>query len=372
MYTFKNIFYLGIKELRGLFRDHLLVALIIYSFTVGVYTASQAAPDSLTNAAIAIVDEDNSQLSKRIRDAFFPPMFIAPASISRPEIDPAMDEGVYTFVLVIPPKFQKDVIAGKKPELQLNVDATRMSQAFTGSGYIQKIAVKEIDDFVRNDHNSGASAPAKVVIRNCFNQNLTQGWFGAVMQLVNNITMLAIILTGAALIRERESGTLEHLLVLPVTPFEIIISKVWSMLVVVLAASALSLLLMIHGALGIPFNGSVGLFLAGAALHLFAVTSLGIFLACIARNMPQLGMLLILVYMPLQMLSGSTTPQESMPQLVQKIMLAAPTTHFVKLSQAILFRGAGLSVVWKQFLALLIIGGVLFIYSLIRFRRSAT
>jgi ABC-2 type transport system permease protein len=119
-------------------------------------------------------------------------------------------------------------------------------------------------------------------------------------------------------------------------------------------------------------KGSVGLFLAGAALHLFAVTSLGIFLACTARNMPQLGMLLILVYMPLQMLSGSTTPQESMPQLVQRIMLAAPTTHFVKLSQAILFRGAGLSVVWKQFLALLIIGGVLFICSLIRFRRSAT
>ena len=192
------------------------------------------------------------------------------------------------------------------------------------------------------------------------------------MQLVNNITMLAIILTGAALIRERERGTLEHLLVLPVTPFEIIISKVWSMLLVVLAASAFSLLLMIHGVLDVPLQGSVGLFLAGAALHLFAVTSLGIFLACIARNMPQLGMLLILVYMPLQMLSGSTTPQESMPQLVQRIMLAAPTTHFVKLSQAILFRGAGLSVVWKQFLALLIIGGVLFIYSLARFRKSAT
>ena len=192
------------------------------------------------------------------------------------------------------------------------------------------------------------------------------------MQLVNNITMLAIILTGAALIRERESGTLEHLLVLPVTPPEIIISKVWSMLLVVLTASALSLLLMIHGVLEVPLKGSVGLFLAGAALHLFAVTSLGIFLACTARNMPQLGMLLILVYMPLQMLSGSTTPQESMPQLVQRIMLAAPTTHFVKLSQAILFRGAGLSVVWKQFLALLIIGGVLFICSLIRFRRSAT
>ena len=370
MYTLKNIFYLGIKELRGLFRDHLLIALIIYSFTVGVYTASQAAPDSLTNAAIAIVDEDNSQLSKRIRDAFFPPMFIAPASIRRPEIDPAMDEGVYTFVLVIPPKFQKDVIAGRKPELQLNVDATRMSQAFTGSGYIQKIVMKEIDDFVRSDHDPGALAPAKVVIRNCFNQNLTQGWFGAVMQLVNNITMLAIILTGAALIRERESGTLEHLLVLPVKPFEIIASKIWSMSATVLATSLLSLIFIVHGALDVPLEGSIVLFAVGVFLHLFAVTSLGIFLACIAQNMPQLGMLLILVYMPMQMLSGSSTPQESMPLWVQRLMLAAPTTHFVNFSQAILFRGAGFDVVWVQYLWLAGIGSVLFICSLMRFRKS--
>lgn len=371
MYTLKNIFRLGVKELQGLFRDYLLIGLIVYSFSFGVYVSYQATPDSITHAAIAIVDEDNSQLSKHISDAFFPPMFVTPVSISRPEIDRAMDEGIYTFVLVIPPNFQKDVLAGKDPELQLNVDATRMSQAFTGSGYIQQIIGKEISSFVR-DTTPGkhGSQAAQIVIRNKFNQNLTQGWFGAVMQLVNNITMLAIILTGAALIRERECGTLEHLLVLPVTPFEIIASKVWSMLAVVLAASALSLLLVINGALNIPLRGSVLLFLFGVGLHLFAVTSLGIFLACIAQNMPQLGMLLILVYMPLQMLSGGNTPQESMPLWVQRIMLAAPTTHFVEFSQAILFRGAGLSVVWKPFLFIFVIGSVLFIYSLARFRKS--
>ena len=369
MYTLKNIFRLGVKELQGLFRDYLLIGLIVYSFSVGVYVSYQATPDSLTHATIAIVDEDNSQLSKRISDAFFPPMFLPPRSISRPEIDPAMDQGIYTFVLVIPPSFQKNVLAGRDPELQLNVDATRMSQAFTGAGYIQQIAMREIKTFVKKDISTDSS-PARLVIRNRFNQNLTQGWFGSVMQMVNNITMLAIILTGAALIRERESGTLEHLLVLPVTPFEIIVSKIWSMLVVVLAASALSLLLVINGALNIPIKGSVLLFLCGVAFHLFAVTSLGIFLACIARNMPQLGMLLILVYLPLQMLSGSNTPQESMPLWVQRIMTVAPTTHFVEFSQAILFRGAGLDVVWKQFLMLLAIGSALFLYSLARFRKS--
>ncbi len=367
-YTLKNIFCLGLKELQGLFRDYLLVGLIVYSFSLGIFTAYQAQPDSLTKAAIAIVDEDNSQLSKRIADAFFPPMFTMPDHISRPEIDSSMDRGDYTFVLVIPPNFQKDVIAGKTPELQLNVDATRMSQAFSGAGYIQMIAMKEISSFEHRSQSS--SAPAQLVTRNRFNPNLTQGWFTSVMQLVNNITMLAIILTGAALIRERESGTLEHLLVLPVTPFEIIASKIWSMLAVVLAASALSLLFIINGALHIPISGSIMLFLCGVALHLFAVTSLGIFLGCIAKNMPQLGMLLILVYLPMQMLSGGNTPQESMPVWVQRMMLAAPTTHFVDFSQAILFRGAGFSVVWEPFLWLTVIGGVLFIYSLACFRKS--
>lgn len=366
-YTLKNIFYLGLKELQGLLRDHLLLGLIVYSFSLGIFTAYQAQPDSLTRAAIAIVDEDNSQLSKRIADAFFPPMFTMPDHISRSEIDSSMDRGDYTFVLVIPPDFQRDVIAGKTPELQLNVDATRMSQAFTGAGYIQQIAMKEISSF---ENSKNSADPARVVTRNRFNPNLTQGWFTSVMQLVNNITMLAIILTGAALIRERESGTLEHLLVLPVTPFEIIASKIWSMLVVVLAASALSLLFIINGALHIPIAGSVPLFLCGVALHLFAVTSLGIFLGCIAKNMPQLGMLLILVYLPMQMLSGSSTPQESMPLWVQRMMLAAPTTHFVDFSQSILFRGAGLNVVWEPFLWLIGIGGVLFIYSLACFRKS--
>jgi len=190
------------------------------------------------------------------------------------------------------------------------------------------------------------------------------------MEVINNVTMLAIVLTGAALIREKEHGTVEHLLVMPVTPFEIMISKVWSMGLVVLIASALSLLFIVEGALSVPIQGSITLFLLGTALHLFATTSMGIFLGTVARSMPQFGLLLMLILLPLQMLSGGTTPRESMPAFVQDIMLAAPNTHFVSLAQAILYRGAGLDVVWPQFLALLLIGGVLFILSLNRFRKA--
>jgi ABC-2 type transport system permease protein len=284
-------------------------------------------------------------------------------------MDRRMDAGLDTFALDIPPNFQRDLLAGKVPTIQLNIDATRMTQAFSGSGYVQSIVTAEVAEFSQRYRDTSVQ-PVDLVLRARFNPELNKTWFGAVMNVINNITMLSIVLTGAALIREREHGTIEHLLVMPITPFEIMISKVWSMGLVVLVASALSLSLVVQGLLSVPIEGSVPLFLAGAALHLFATTSLGIFLATITGSMPQFGLLLMMVLLPLQVLSGGMTPRESMPEAVQLIMLGAPNTHFVMLAQAILYRGAGLGVVWPQFLALAAIGSALFIFALGRFRES--
>ncbi|NMK47106.1 ABC transporter permease [Achromobacter sp. Bel] len=364
-----NIFRLGVKELWSLARDPMMLILIAVSFTLMIYTAATAMPETLHKAPIAVVDEDASPLSARIASAFYPPHFTPPAFITAAQADAGMDAGKYTFSVNIPPNFQRDVLAGRPTEIQLNVDATRMSQAFTGSSYIQQIVTDEINEFVKR-YRAPTELPVELAVRMRFNPNLTQAWFGAMMEIINNVTMLSIILTGAALIREREHGTIEHLLVMPVTPTEIMVAKVWSMGLVVLASAGLSLTFIVRGLLHVPIEGSVALFLAGAALHLFATTSMGIFMATLARSMPQFGMLLVLVLLPLQMLSGGTTPRESMPDFVQHIMLAAPTTHFVELGQAILYRGAGLSVVWQPFLALALIGTILFAFSLARFRKT--
>ncbi|MBN8765809.1 MAG: hypothetical protein ABT22_00020 [Thiobacillus sp. SCN 64-317] len=364
-----NIYRLGVKELWSLWRDPMLLVLIVYVFTLAVYTSATAMPDTLHKIPIAIVDEDNSPLSQRIVSAFYPPQFLTPRMLSMNEVDPGMDAGLYTFALHIPHGFQRDVLAGRAPQVQLNVDATRMSQAFSGSGSVQQIVLGEVGEFVQRQRGS-AAAPVELALRARFNPALEKSWFGGLSNIINQITMLSIILTGAALIRERERGTVEHLLVMPVTPAEIMLSKIWSMGLVVLAAAALSLNLVVRGLLQVPVEGSLPLFFTGAALHLFATTSMGIFLATIARNMPQFGMLMMLTIVPLQMLSGGATPRESMPELVQDIMLAAPTTHFVELGSAILFRGAGLGVVWPQFLALAVIGATLFALSLGRFRKT--
>ena len=364
-----NVWRLGIKELWSLVRDPMMLVLIAYTFTVSIYVAATAMPEGLHKAAIAIVDEDDSPLSARIIGSFYPPHFITPRLITLAEMDAGMDNGQYTFVLDIPPSFQRDVLAGLTPSIQLNVDATRMSQAFTGSGYVQQIVAAEVGEFVQR-YRGGTQLPVDLNVRMRFNPNLEHAWFGALMEIINNVTMLSIILTGAALIREREHGTIEHLLVMPVSPGEIMLAKVWSMGLVVLLAAMGALVLVVQGALHIPVQGSVALFAVVVALHLFAATSMGIFLATLARSMPQFGMLLVLVLLPLQLLSGGMTPRESMPQLVQQVMLAAPTTHFVTAGQAILYRGAGLDVVWPQMLAIAAIGATLFTTALARFRKT--
>ena len=364
-----NIYRLGVKELWSLWRDPMMLVLIVWVFTGSVYTAATAMPETLHNVPIAIIDEDDSALSQRIVSAFYPPQFIARRLVSMTEADRGMDAGLYTFSLHLPQGLQRDVLAGRAPQLQLNVDATRMSQAFTGSGNVQQIVLAEVGEFVQRQR-VGTAAPVELAVRARFNPALEKSWFGSLNQIINQITLLSIILTGAALIREREHGTIEHLLVMPVTPAQIMLSKVWSMALVVLIASFLSLNLMVRGILGVPIEGSIVLFFAGAALSLFATTSMGIFIATLARNMPQFGMLMMLTIMPLQMLSGGDTPRESMPEIVQNIMLIAPTTHFVELSQAILYRDAGLETVWQPFLALALIGTVLFFLSLARFRKT--
>lgn len=369
MHSLLNVFRLGVKELWSLLRDPAMLVLIVYTFSLSIYVAATAMPDSLHKASIAIVDEDASPLSARIISSFYPPHFIEPKLISLSEMDAGMDNGDYTFVIDIPPNFQSDVLAGRSPALQINVDATRMSQAFTGNGYIQQIVTAEVSEFVQR-YRSAAPAKIDLALRMRFNANLEQSWFGALMEIINNVTMLSVILTGAALIREREHGTIEHLLVMPVTPAEIMLAKVWSMGLVVLTAAMLALLLVVKGALQVPIPGSIALFMLATALHLFATTSMGIFLATLARSMPQFGMLLVLVLLPLQMLSGGSTPRESMPEFVQIVMMAAPTTHFVELGQAILYRGAGMDMIWPSLLKLMLIGAILFSISLSRFRKT--
>jgi ABC-2 type transport system permease protein len=245
-----------------------------------------------------------------------------------------------------------------------------MSLAGNGTTYIETIINRELLKFNSRSEND-SKLPVTLTIRSRFNPNLESSWFSGTMQVVNNMTMLAIILTGAAVIREREHGTLEHLLVMPVSTFEIMISKIWANSVVLLVAATLSLWFVVRGFVGVPMEASaVALFVLGAMFYLFSLAALGILLATLATTMPQFGLLSLPICVGLQMLSGGTTSFESMPLALQALMETMPSPHFVRYTQGVLYRGAGLDAVWLELAAIIGIGALLFIGALARFRTT--
>lgn len=368
MRTLKNILSLSYKELRSLLGDTVLVVLIVMVFTILVYNASKNISTDVHNAQVGVVDMDRSQLSRQIVDALLPPQFAKPVHIQREEIDALMDKGNLVFVLEFPPNFQRDVAAGRAPAVQLLVDATSMTQAGVGQGYISQIFNREVAAFLRQSGRVEAIMPAKPVLNTLFNPNGDSSWFMAVSQVNNMISLLALVLVGAAVIRERERGTMEHLLVMPVSAAEIVLSKLLANGLVVCVAATLSMRFMAGGVIGVPLAGSLALYVSGAVAFMFSMASLAVMLATFTPTMPQYSLLMVPLHVVTMMFSGSTSPRSNMPEAAQWISQYWPTTLFAELTQNVLFRGAGADIVWPQ-LALLAATGLLFlVFALARFR----
>jgi ABC-2 type transport system permease protein len=366
-----NIYRLGLKELVSLRYDPVLVLLIVYAFTFAIIAPARGVKLELENASVAVVDEDRSPLSANLIETLRPPYFQTPQRIDVADIDAAMDAGTFTFVVDLPPRLQADAARGRSPAIQVNVDATAMAVAGAGARYLERVLVDEA--LLHLQGYSGSAPPAVAsVTRLVFNPNGESAWFLAVMQIVNMVTLLGIVLTGAALIREREHGTIEHLLVMPLTSAEIMLAKVWANALVILLGATFAMVVIVQGLLGVPKAGSLGLFVLGLGVYLFSLTALGILLATVAGTMPRFGLLSIPVFLVMYMLSGANTPLDSMPELLQRMMLVSPTTHFVAFTQAVIFRGAGLDLVWSHLAATFGLGALAFAVALARFRRTVT
>ena len=369
MKSLLNIAWLGLKELRSVVGDKVLALFVVYAFTFTVYSQATGTSNEVNNASIAFVDEDASALSQALFEAFFPPRFQRPVRIEAREVEDAMDQGRFMFVVTIPPQFERDLRSGRSPDIQLNIDATAMQQAGIGSNYIKNIINDRVDEFLGRSSTEN-SLPVNLIVRKLFNPNGVSAWFTSIVAIINQLTLLTIVLTGAAVIREREHGTLEHLLVMPLSAFEIAMAKVWANGLVILVATAISLFLVVRWLLQVPFAGSIPLWFLGVLLYLFFATALGLFLGTISRSMAQFALLLIMVVMILQLLSGGNTPVESQPKWLQTLTYFLPSRHFVSFSQVIIYRGGGLAAVWKQFAMVGAIGMAFFVFSLSMFRKS--
>lgn len=363
------IFWLGLKEMMSLRRDWVMMALLVWSFTLAPIMEATGVASSVNNASIAFADEDNSPLSRTLATAFFPPEF-QPVVQIEPGTGPAhMDAGRFIFIVAIPPGFEKDLRARSTPEIQVLIDATAMEQAGIGANYITNILSAEIHRFAVGVDLVDPPA-INVILRSAFNPNRDTVRFAGIVALIGQIMWLTTILTGAAMIREREHGTIEHLLAMPLTPLDIAMAKIWANAAVVLIAAGLSLTFVMQGSLDIRIAGSKTLFLFGTALFLFTATALGVFLATIARSMAQFALLVMLIVLPMLMLSGGETPVEGQPGWLQAGTLFLPSRHYMSASQAIVFKGAGIETVWPEFVWMAVLGLALLMTSLVMFRRS--
>ncbi|EXL07841.1 ABC transporter permease [Aquamicrobium defluvii] len=369
MERLSNVFWLIGKELKSVLGDPVMVVLILWSFVVAVMLEASGAGDTVRNASIAIVDEDHSPLTRQISSALIPPWFQEPIFLSANLASAAMDRGEIMFILTFPPDFAADTILGKGPVVQLLADATAVSQAQLGTDYIRNIVQEESVAFL----SGTLEAPAQdlqLELRRAFNPNGNPVWFKSMSSLLNQLSLLTIALTGAAMLREREHGTIEHLMVMPLTPAEVALSKVLATMIVVLVAFIGSLLFVVQGLLNVPVAGSAPLLVGGAAVYLWAAAAIGMLLGTLARSMAQFALLVIMVIIPVIMLSGGMGAVESQPEMVQRLTLALPSRHFLAFAKAVAFRGAGIGTVWPQLLLMAGLGAAFFAASLMLFRRS--
>ena len=369
MRSIKNILALSAKELRSLFSDTVLVVLIVFAFTALVHSAATGINNDVNNASVGVIDADQSVLSHRILDALQQPHFQKPVPVQREEVEELLDKGKLMFVLEFPPNFQRDVEMGREPKVQLLTDATNMAQAGLGQSYIGHIFQNELVDFLKQKDLIDEMTPVKSVATLVFNPNATDMWPAAVMEVDNMITMITLVLVGAAVIRERERGTIEHLLVMPVKSAEIVLAKIIANGLVICTIALLSMHFMVGGLLQVPLLGSLTLFALGAGLFMFSIASLAVMLATLAPTMPQYSLLMMPVYIIALMFSGSSSPRSNMPETAQWISEYWPTTQFMTFAQNILLRGAGFEVVWPQMVAMIISGALFLGFALFRFRK---
>lgn len=363
------IFWLGLKEMTSLRRDWVMMALLFWSFTLAPIVEATGVSASVNNASIAFADEDGSPLSRALSAAFFPPEFQPVVQIEPGTGSAQMDAGRFLFIVAVPPGFEEDLRAARSPEIQVLIDATAMEQAGIGSNYIASILRAEIQRFAV-DAELAVREPVTLVVHSAFNPNRDTVQFASIVSLIGQIMWLTTILTGAAMIREREHGTIEHLLAMPIAPFDIAVAKIWANAAVVMLAAVLSLSIVLQGVLEVTIAGSKLLLMAALALYLFSATALGVFLATVSRSMAQFALLVMLTILPMLMLSGGETPIEGQPSWLQVATLLLPSRHFMTCSQAIVYKGAGLEVVWPEILAIAVLGSLLLVLSLLFFRRS--
>lgn len=364
------------KELLQLFRDVPLMGFLIYSFTLSVYVTGNGIQTQLKNAGLLVSDADRSVSSRELISRFHPPYFRFDGELTHPnEGFLRLDRGSSMMVLDIPSRFHEALAAGEPTAVQLLVDTTNSPQGLSAAGYAARIVGQFSQELImtRNGQTGSSSTTVPMILsdhRVWFNQDQNETWFESISHLLRMITIFAVLLPAAALVREKERGTVEQLLVSPLTPAQIMLPKVVAMTLVILGATAVALFGVMLPVFGVPIRGSIALLFFLTALFIVATAGIGVFASTVTKNQAQVGMMTLLVVAPMLLLSGIFTPLETMPAWVRYLMALSPLRYFIEIATGILLKGIGLEMLWSQALSMVALGGSLFGFGMWRFRRQ--
>lgn len=364
------------KELMQLFRDIPLIAFLVYSFTFAIFVTGNGIKTQLRNAGLVVYDADRSVSSRELVSRFHLPYFRFDGELAHPDEElRRLDRGSSMVVLDIPARFHEALAAGEPTAVQLLVDTTNSPQGLSAAGYAARIVGQFGQEvaLARNGLADSYLTSVPMILsdhRVWFNQDQNETWFESISHLLRMITIFSVLLPAAALVREKERGTVEQLLVSPLTPVQIILPKVVAMMLVILCATAVGLFGVMRPAFGVPIKGSIGLLFSLTALFIMATAGMGVFAATVTRNQAQVGMLTLLAVAPMLLLSGIFTPLEMMPAWVRHLMAFSPLRYFIEIVNGILLKGIGIEMLWTQALSMGLVGGSLFGFGLWRFRRQ--
>lgn len=365
------------KELLQLMRDPVLLVFVLYAFTADIYNAGSGVSFQLNNVAMVLSDQDRSAVSRELAGRFMPPEFRWLASTTRPADGIRfLDESKALAVLEIPPGFGKDLQSGKGAHLQLQIDASNSVQGFLATLDASQIVARFGLEQLATQNGlalSGGNLSLPVVsndVRVWFNPNQNDAWFMGISELLNVVTLFSMLLPAAAMVREKERGTIEQLLVSPLSPLQIMLPKIIAMLAVILGGIALGLFAILIPVFHIPVAGSLILFFVFSTAYVATLAGIGILIATVTRNMAQAGMMVILIIAPMMFLSGLWTPPEAMPVLMRWGMYISPLYYYINASYGILMKGAGLQILWPMLAGILFIGTLVRVVTMQRFRQQ--
>ena len=342
-----------LKELISFLRSWGLLAVVLYSFTLDVYIAGAGMQIKPRNVAVGYVDETGGGISRKILTHLHGPEFIAPKRfLSQKALNDAIFNKEILVGIIFDARFEKMYREGKDAVMNVLLDATAASQSFTTLGYLQNIVMA----FNKTDF------PVVLKAHKLFNENADNHTFMALSEMLSIITMLSILLPAMVFVKEKEEGTWDIMLLMPIDTRVTILAKSFSQVLIVFLGTIICVGFILFGSFGIPMNGSFWAFILLTFFYIFTTAGIGLFIAAVSSSILQVAQLSMLIMMPLIFLSGAWTPIHAMHPVLEKLSLISPLRYYIEGCESIFYRGTGWMDLWPYFTGVILLGSVLYWY----------